>query len=159
MFSIFLDIYEHNSTENNAVLSFFPNIQVKKKNGQLETYRPFERNGAAKCKRMKTGFCATARTSGACCSSLLHSTKSNLLQICLYPALSCLTSWRLDQSPKVISCIKKKNPTHLEQSLYQVLKFLNLFFNELIRMYVWLFPMEGFIGMKHLPITYTQIDM
>jgi len=26
-------------------------------------------------------------------------------------------------------------------------------------MYVRLFPIEGFIGMKHLPITYTQIDV
>ena len=31
------------------------------------------------------------------------------LQIFLYPALSCLTSWRLDQSSKVITCIKKEN--------------------------------------------------
>jgi len=65
--------------ENNAVLSFFPNIQIEKKNDKLETYRPFVRNGVAECKRMKTSFCAMARTSGACCSSLLHSTKFNLL--------------------------------------------------------------------------------
>lgn len=54
--------------ENNDVLSFFPNSQVKKKNDKLETYRPFERNGVAECKGMKTGFCAMAKASGACCS-------------------------------------------------------------------------------------------
>jgi hypothetical protein len=58
-------------------------------------------------------------------------------QIFLYPALSCLTSWWNDRSSKVITCIKQAKSNIFRIVIVPVLKFLNLSFNKLIRMYVW----------------------
>lgn len=48
-------------------------------------------------------------------------------QICLYPAFSCLTSWRNDQSSKVLACIKQGKSNIFRTVIvlsFEILKFV-----------------------------------